>query len=48
MIAETLGIIFGKEKPVPYLIPGIVLILAGLFQMLYGDLLFKSRKKSHP
>ncbi|MBN1602268.1 MAG: EamA family transporter [Chitinispirillaceae bacterium] len=45
LIAVLLGIVLGKEKPVPYLIPGIILILTGLFQMLYGDLLFKSRKK---
>lgn len=41
LIAVLLGIAIGKEKPVPLLVPGIVLILTGLFQMLYGDLLFK-------
>jgi drug/metabolite transporter (DMT)-like permease len=41
MIAVVLGLAIGKETPVPFLIPGIVLILAGLFQMLYGDIFFR-------
>ncbi|HEX2958529.1 MAG TPA: EamA family transporter [Chitinispirillaceae bacterium] len=45
MIAVILGLIIGKEKPVPFLIPGIVLILTGLFQMLYGDMFFRKLKK---
>ncbi len=40
MIAVILGLAIGKEQPVPFLVPGIVLILTGLFQMLYGDMFF--------
>jgi drug/metabolite transporter (DMT)-like permease len=41
MIAVILGLVFGKEQPVPFLVPGIILILTGLFQMLYGDIFFR-------
>lgn len=41
MIAVVLGLVIGKEQPVPFLVPGIILILTGLFQMLYGDMLFR-------
>jgi drug/metabolite transporter (DMT)-like permease len=43
MIAIFLGLIIAKEKPVPYLIPGVALILIGLFLMLYGDLILKKK-----
>jgi hypothetical protein len=46
MIAVLLGITIGKEAPVPFLLPGVILILTGLFQMLYGDLLYKKFRSS--
>lgn len=45
MIAVILGLAIGKEQPVPFLIPGIVLILTGLFQMLYGEVFFRKLAK---
>jgi drug/metabolite transporter (DMT)-like permease len=39
-IAVLLGILLGNEKPVPFLLIGFPLILAGLVFMLYGQTLF--------
>ncbi len=44
IIATLLGVVVAKEKIVPFLFPGIILILCGLFIMLYGNLLFKAIK----
>ncbi|NLE02528.1 MAG: EamA family transporter [Fibrobacter sp.] len=39
VIATFLGIFIAREKVMPFLVPGIILILFGLFLMLYGDIL---------
>ena len=36
-IAVLLGLFLGGEQPVPFLLPGLTLILAGLAVMLYGE-----------
>ena len=40
-IALFLGIVVAGEDPKPFLLPGVVLILLGLFAMLYGDTLLR-------
>jgi len=45
LIAVLLGIALGGEKPVAFLLPGMVAILAALFLMLYGDALIERLKK---
>ena len=37
VIALFLGIVVAGEMPKPFLLPGVVCILLGLFAMLYGD-----------
>lgn len=46
VIATFLGIVVAKEKMMPYLFPGVALILSGLFVMLYGNVLFGKRKRA--
>ncbi len=41
VIAVIIGIVIGGETSVPYLLPGMTLILAGLFLMLYGKVFFR-------
>ena len=45
VIATFLGLVIAGEKMMPFLFPGLILILSGLFIMLYGDMLL-SRKKA--
>jgi len=48
LIAVLLGIVLGGEKAVPYLAPGMAIIIFGLVLILYGDTLaaaLVSRKK---
>lgn len=47
VIAVLIGLFIGREKPVPYLLPGVALIFTGLVMMLYsGPLIayFRRRK----
>lgn len=46
IIAVGIGIILGKEEKVPYLLPGILLILSGLFLTFYGDIVVKMVQRS--
>ena len=46
LIATFLGLYVAKEAPMPFLVPGIVLILIGLFCMLYGDEILSRIRKS--
>lgn len=41
VIALGLGILIGGETPVRFLLPGILLVLLGLFVMFYGESAFK-------
>jgi drug/metabolite transporter (DMT)-like permease len=41
IIAVLLGLLVGHERPVPLLGPGILLIIIGLFFMLYGPILLE-------
>ncbi|MBN1758117.1 MAG: EamA family transporter [Chitinispirillaceae bacterium] len=41
IIALFLGIVVAGETPKPFLLPGVILILPGLFAMLYGDALLR-------
>jgi drug/metabolite transporter (DMT)-like permease len=41
LLALFLGLVFAGETATPYLVPGVFLILSGLFAMLYGDIVFK-------
>jgi drug/metabolite transporter (DMT)-like permease len=43
LIAIVLGLTFGREQPVPYLVPGAALILGGLALMFYGERVFGQR-----
>ncbi len=44
LIAVILGIIFGKERPVHFLLAGLPIIITGLVLMLYGDRMFFRKK----
>lgn len=46
VIAVFIGILIGKEPPVPFLIPSIGLILTGLLLLFYGDKI-RQRIKKH-
>lgn len=48
LIAVLLGIFIGGEKPVPWLAPGIITIVAGLVLILYGDALAELLKRRYP
>ncbi len=41
VIAVFVGVSIGKETSVPFLIPGMVCILLGLFCMLYGEVILR-------
>jgi drug/metabolite transporter (DMT)-like permease len=45
LIAIVLGLTFGLEQPVAYLVPGTILILSGLALMFYGERLFPMLKR---
>jgi len=45
VFAVGVGLIIGGETSVPYLIPGMILILMGLFLMLYGKMFLYFLKK---
>lgn len=50
LIAIVLGLTFGLEQPVAYLVPGTILILSGLALMFYGErlVLMLKRMKQPP
>jgi drug/metabolite transporter (DMT)-like permease len=43
MIALFLGLVLAGETATPFLVPGVIMVLAGLFAMLYGDAVFRKR-----
>jgi drug/metabolite transporter (DMT)-like permease len=45
LIAIILGLTFGREHPVAYLVPGTIMILSGLALMFYGERTFLMLKR---